>query len=65
MIGKGDGGDLEMANKREQVMASDYIINYTRTEQVMASDYIINYTCTLAIWSACEKARVREMGETI
>lgn len=50
LINKGDGGDREMANKREQVMASEYIINYT---------------CTPSIWSVSEKARVWEIGETI
>lgn len=50
MIGKGDGGDREMENKREQVLASKDIINYTRTP---------------AIWPTCEKAGVWETGETI
>jgi hypothetical protein len=31
MIGKGDGGDREVVNKREQVLVSEDIINYTRT----------------------------------
>lgn len=50
MINKGDGGDREMANKREHVLASEDIVNYTRTP---------------AIWLTCEKAGVWEIGETI
>ena len=50
MINKGDGGDREMANKIEQVLASEDIINYTRTPD---------------IWLTCEEAGVWETGETI
>lgn len=46
MIGKGNGGDREMANKMEQVLASKDIINYTHTP---------------AIWLAFEKAGVWEI----
>jgi hypothetical protein len=50
MIDKGDGGDREVANKRDQVLASEDIINYTRTA---------------TMWPIGEEVRVWETWETI